>query len=162
MPLYVPNQKFEMAGIHKLLGNLNPASGAVWTRAIEAASRAMVENSEDLLGRAQRDAPVDEGTLRASGSAEITADGRLVAMIGFKRTGEGTDALEQITKTGAGGGYVIEGRISFNTVYALAQHERLDYAHPKGGKAKYLEDNLTNQTTAYLKNMENHLRRAVG
>lgn len=30
--------------------------------------------------------------------------------------------------------------ISFNTPYAAVQHERLDFNHPKGGKAKYLED----------------------
>lgn len=33
-------------------------------------------------------------------------------------------------------------RISFNTVYAEVQHERTDYEHPKGGKAKYLEGPL--------------------
>ena len=30
--------------------------------------------------------------------------------------------------------------VSFNTPYARRQHEDLDYHHPRGGKAKYLED----------------------
>lgn len=29
--------------------------------------------------------------------------------------------------------------ISFNTPYALKQHEEMGYNHPKGGQAKYLE-----------------------
>ena len=32
--------------------------------------------------------------------------------------------------------------ISFNTPYAVRQHEELSYRHPRGGKAKYLEDPL--------------------
>jgi len=30
--------------------------------------------------------------------------------------------------------------VSFSTPYARRQHEELDYRHPRGGKAKYLED----------------------
>ena len=30
-------------------------------------------------------------------------------------------------------------KISFNTPYALRQHEEMSYNHPKGGQAKYLE-----------------------
>ena len=32
-----------------------------------------------------------------------------------------------------------EVSVAFRTPYAWIQHERLDYKHPKGGKAKYLE-----------------------
>ncbi|PKY66982.1 hypothetical protein CYJ25_01710 [Schaalia turicensis] len=32
--------------------------------------------------------------------------------------------------------------VSFDTPYAVRQHEELGYNHPKGGKAKYLEDPL--------------------
>ena len=31
-------------------------------------------------------------------------------------------------------------RIAFEADHAAVQHERLDFNHPKGGKAKYLED----------------------
>ena len=33
-----------------------------------------------------------------------------------------------------------DATISYNTEYAVIQHERMDYDHPHGGKAKYLED----------------------
>lgn len=34
----------------------------------------------------------------------------------------------------------VESRITFNTPYAARQHEERSYQHPRGGKAKYLED----------------------
>ena len=65
-----------------------------------------------LLGQAQREAPVDEGTLRGSG-------------------------LSKVTFTGS----ELRGEISFGglaTAYAEVQHERDDFDHPKGGKAHFL------------------------
>jgi len=65
-----------------------------------------------LLGQAQREAPVDEGTLRGSG-------------------------LSKVTFTGS----ELRGEISFGglaTAYAEVQHEREDFEHPKGGKAHFL------------------------
>ncbi len=34
------------------------------------------------------------------------------------------------------------GTVSFNTPYAAAQHEHVEYNHPLGGQAKYLESVL--------------------
>ena len=39
--------------------------------------------------------------------------------------------------------------VSYNTDYALEQHERLDYHH-KTGKAKYLEDPLNENRDRYI------------
>lgn len=75
---------------------------------------------EDLLGKAQRDAPVEEGTLRASGELELSV-----------RPDE------------------IEATVSFNTVYAARQHEETEWQHPKGGRAKYLEANLQADAPRY-------------
>lgn len=36
----------------------------------------------------------------------------------------------------------VRSTISFNTPYAAVQHERTDFHHPRGGKAKYLEGPL--------------------
>jgi len=44
--------------------------------------------------------------------------------------------------------------VSFNTPYALRQHEELRYQHPNGGEAKYLENALTDkapQIPGYVK-----------
>jgi hypothetical protein len=67
--------------------------------------------AEHVLGEAQRQVPLEEGTLGGTGSVEI-----------HQRPG-GADAV-----------------ISFGTPYAARQHEELGYRHRNGRKAKYLED----------------------
>jgi len=44
--------------------------------------------------------------------------------------------------------------VSYNKEYALEQHERLDFHHPKGGKAKYLEDPLTQNKQKYIEHIK--------
>src|SRR4051812_41345042 len=95
-------------------------------RMLDAAERAVTAAANDLLGRAQRDAPVDTGALRASGHVDV------------ERTPDGVDAV-----------------VSFNRVYSAAVHEGHATMHrggttyewvmrqnPKGGGPKFLEKNL--------------------
>lgn len=110
-----------------------------------------------VLGQAVRDAPVDTGDLRRSGSlswgedvtltaATVNKGGKEVAVYEVsgnpgqliaKGTGEGgTDVVD--------GGDIPEGTkpivtIGFGVPYAAAQHERDDFDHPKGGRSKYLQ-----------------------
>lgn len=94
--------------------------------------QAMRVIADDLLGRAVRDAPVEEGTLRGSGSVDIdVTPGRITA------------------------------EVSFDTVYAARQHEEITWRHPKGGKAKYLEDNLKAMGTRYRNVLEAAQRKAL-
>lgn len=89
--------------------------------AMRAAARVWgAKAGHDLLGRAQRDAPLDEGTLRGSGTVEIV-------------------------ETPAG----VDVTVAFATPYAARQHEEVSWQHPKGGKAKYLEDALKEQASRY-------------
>jgi len=154
-------------GIDQLTRQL-ARDGEVWQRVQQAAVRGMIENTEDLLGRAMRDAPVDEGTLRASGHAAVYASGRAVARRGFREVGsepvESPEHLEMRERRAVhegGLGDAVMGEVGFNTPYALVQHERLDFNHPKGGKAKYLEDNLKEQADRYQDNLADHLRGAL-
>lgn len=87
---------------------------------------------EDLLGRAQRLAPVEEGTLRAAGNLEVT-----------RTAGD------------------VEGTISFDTVYAARQHEETDWVHPLGGQAKYLEAPLREQLPRYERIIGASIDRAI-
>ena len=152
----------EFRGIADLTRQL-ARDGEVWQRVQQAAVRGMVENTEDLLGRAMRDAPVDEGTLRASGSAAVYANGRAVARRGFREVAGQPEAPEMVERKVVEGGLgdAVVGEVGFNTPYALVQHERLDFDHPKGGKAKYLEDNLKEQADRYQGNLNDHLRGAL-
>lgn len=66
----------------------------------------------DLAGKSAREAPVDTGDLRANCSVSYQKE----------------DGEQKWYEVG------------YDLPYAITQHERLDFPHPKGGKAKYLED----------------------
>jgi hypothetical protein len=83
-------------------------------RKVAAARNALRLSAEHLLGEAQRDAPLDTGALRASGD------------IVYREQPDGGMTAE----------------VQFNTPYAAVQHERVDYVHPRAGRAKYLETPL--------------------
>ncbi|MFF3398244.1 hypothetical protein ACFYW6_06995 [Streptomyces sp. NPDC002659] len=68
---------------------------------------------------------------------------------------EGT--LERSGKVDVDG---LDGSISYDTVYAVVQHERLDFVHPiPGRKAKYLEDPMVSERDTMLRLMAVSLRR---
>jgi hypothetical protein len=75
--------------------------------------KAVEKWAQTILGDAVMQAPIREGTLRGSGH------------------------IEDLSGPG-----IIAREISFNTPYAARQHEELTWKHPRGGKAKYLEDPL--------------------
>lgn len=47
----------------------------------------------------------------------------------------------------------LTGAVEVDQVYAAVQHERLDYNHPRGGQAKYLEQPLYDQHRDYLQSV---------
>lgn len=99
----------------------------------------------DLLSQSVRRAPVDEGPLRGSGSAHFNGE-RIATGADFDSLATGSDAME-----GGGGSDVTTGVVAFNTVYAVEQHERTEFHHPKGGEAKYLERPLEENRALYTK-----------
>jgi hypothetical protein len=102
---------------------------AIRQRQKARATGALRAAAYDILGAAQRDAPVEEGTLRASGHVEI------------RETMDGATAT-----------------ISFATPYAARQHEETTWHHPRGGKAKYLEDQVLQRAPRIAKLMAAALR----
>lgn len=97
-------------------------SELVKARSRESAQAGVIRAAEHLRTRAVRQAPVDEGDLRRSASA-------------VNLSGLGT----------------IQAAVTFNRPYAVRQHEELGYRHPKGGKAKYLEDPMNSEAATMLK-----------
>lgn len=90
---------------------------------------------EIMLGDAQRRAPVDEGTLRGSAELALVVNGSSFSGSGMV---EAATAAALAASTGRRR-VRITAELSFNTVYAARQHEELDWNHPKGGEAKYLQ-----------------------
>lgn len=53
----------------------------------------------------------------------------------------------------------LNGTISFDTIYAVVQHERLDFKHLPGRQAKYLEQPMNTERNTMLQLMAVPLRR---
>jgi hypothetical protein len=51
--------------------------------------------------------------------------------------------------------------VSYDTPYAVRQHEELDYQHPEG-EAKYLETALASERDAVAKLIQAQIRKALG
>ena len=52
---------------------------------------------------------------------------------------------------------VLRGSVVVDQVYAAAQHEHLEYVHPRGGQAKYLEQPLHSKHRDYLHSIARQL-----
>lgn len=80
-----------------------------------AAAAGLYTLGNAVMTSAKRRTPVDTGVLRGSGyvMAPVTSGGQTTCKLGFGGAAK---------------------------AYALVQHERLDFKHPNGGEAKYLEN----------------------
>lgn len=109
--------------------------------------RAMYLVGEDLLGRATRLAPIEEGTLRGSGAVVLIVNGTRHEGAG----GLAAATAAAVAAATARRDYTVNVEVSFNTIYAAAQHEGLDFEHPLGGQAKYLEQPFREQADRYIR-----------
>jgi hypothetical protein len=117
----------------------------VFAEVAAGALEGLARSAEDLAGRAQREAPVDEGTLRGSVNVVLIVNGTR-----FEGTGARVQAANAARLYAKAGQRVeLDAEVSFNTVYAARQHEELDWQHPKGGGPKYLEGPLLANVARY-------------
>jgi hypothetical protein len=56
----------------------------------------------------------------------------------------------------------LEGKVTFETPYAVVQHERLDFHHPNGRKAKYLETPWRENAEKFAELIAFQIKRALG
>lgn len=102
---------------------------------------------EDLLGESQRRAPVEEGTLRASGELVFVINDRVF-------DGPGAyEAARAAVRAHARAGTLrtMAARVQFTEIYAAYQHERDDLTHPLGGQARYLGSVLAERGARYTR-----------
>ena len=74
----------------------------------------------------------------------------------LKEVPRDTHALAQSAKVERRGNVI---DTSYNQPYALKQHEEMGYNHPRGGKAKYLEDPFNREKENIIKIIEQEVRR---
>lgn len=114
---------------------MSSPSDRIRRASVERLVRDVARAGDIMLGDAQRRAPVEEGTLRGSAELALLVNGSRFAGGGM----EAQATAAALAATAAGRRVNVTAEITFNTVYAARQHEELDWKHPKGGEAKYLQ-----------------------
>jgi hypothetical protein len=108
--------------------------GQEWLRRAKAAAKHGLElGMEHALAESKRVVPLDEATLERSGKADTE------------------DAGDRI-----------RGAVSYDTPYAVRQHEELDYRHLPGRTAKYLERPFAQAAPVVLALVAAEIRRVTG
>ena len=122
----------------------------------EAGLKALRTGAEAILTEAIDEAPIESGTLRRSGTVAVgkLPDGAQVYAAASAGTGMEGAFPGEIGKEKA-------VYISFSTPYSRRQHEELDYEHPRGGKAKYLETPFNANKKKVIKYAERKIKEAL-
>lgn len=55
----------------------------------------------------------------------------------------------------------LDGTVGFTEPYALRQHEAVEFSHPKGGQAKYLEEPYKENSDKYVDALKKAVKGAV-
>jgi hypothetical protein len=127
--------------ISEALGFLEEAERTVMV----AAEKGMAVATLDLLGEGMRNAPILTGDLRGSGSARV--NGRPA---GHTENNNGSNEVVNDSFKPTGLSTILHGEVGFDLEYAMNQHESMHYKHPRGGKAKFLEDPLKQKSDQYV------------
>lgn len=111
-----------------------------YSRILHACDRAAYECAIDLMNEAKAQTPIDTGALRKSA---------YVAPIG-----KGDTAGYEI-------GYDQNNAQNIRDKYGIIQHETLWFNHPKGGKAKFLEDPYNANLRRYISIIKHTLKEEI-
>jgi len=128
----------------------------------EAARKGMAKGCMRLLGDAVMEAekvPIDEGTLRGSGS--VFVGNTLIGTSEASGGGLGTPARSLGIQTA--GGQALIGTVGFNTPYAawLHEHPELNFSE-EGTGAKYLEKKMSAHRERYMGIVAGEVRKVMG
>lgn len=106
---------------------------SILSRTPDTGAEGMNDVVLDIGGRAADRAPVETGALRGSMEHSVTVEGDEIV-----------------------------GEIRFTEKYAAAQHEHLEYSHPLGGEAKYLERSAIEKADEVRKKMGEQYEQLFG
>jgi hypothetical protein len=106
----------------------------------KAMTQAIYAAGVDVENRAKELVPIDTGNLKSSGDTTVPKS-------------LNSDRVRVETSFG---GPTKESKEGAN--YALIQHERLDFNHPGGGQAKYLEQPFVEETSKWPEELVRRVR----
>ena len=121
---------------------------------------------KDVLADSVPLAPVDEGPLRESGHVAVNnvryvvgnKDGSLTERVSYDPTPDAKTVDFAIGYTVEAGGTGREGDVNR---YAIVQHEHVEFDHPNGGQAKFLEMPLRVHRTKWKKRIADRVKRDI-
>ena len=122
----------------------------------QAGLKALRTGAEAILTEAIDETPIDTGTLRRSGTVTV---GKLPDSARIYEAAEAGNEMKDAFPEKIGKEKAVY--ISFNTPYARRQHEEVGYNHPRGGKAKYLEDPFNRNKKKVVKYAELKIKKAL-
>lgn len=115
--------------------------------------KGLEEISADLSSESLGQCPLDTGDLRES--YRLTIGGKDYIKGNDKGVPNKSGEIKSIDE-------VVEILASYDTPYALVQHEEMSYYHPTPGtKAKYLEDPLKNNKKKYIEILEDKIKQVI-
>lgn len=117
---------------------------AVEQSVLTAVEKGMAIVVLDTMGEAMRNAPILTGNLRGSGSARINDK-----PVGHTENNSGSTSVVMDGFAPSGNQIEVHGEVGFDCEYAMEQHENMAYKHPRGGKAKFLEDAVKSKASDY-------------
>lgn len=136
--------------LKKIERNLSKLQKQIEKEVLKGVEEALV----DLSARSLTECPLDTGNLRESYKVDVNGDTIIVGTKNAKPM-----KIKKIKKIKDG---KVEAEASYNTDYALIQHEDLTFNHPTPGtKAKYLEDPLKNNEQKYVDMITDKVKRVV-
>lgn len=125
-----------LKGLKEATENLQDAIDKIKHGSVKGLANALL-----VVGKeSQKKAPVETGDLR--GSLEVTIDDTKIAE---GQKGGGIRIVSEAPENGT------VGTVSYNTPYAANQHEHVEYDHPLGGEAKFLEKVLNSEQDRILR-----------
>ena len=128
-----------------------------------AGLKALRTGAGAILTEAIDETPIDTGTLRRSGTVTVGALPKNPIQIYEESLPpeKGGRGMEHKNAFPEPVGKEKAVYISYNTPYARRQHEELDWEHPLGGKAKYLEDPFNRLKKKVVKMAELRIKKAL-
>lgn len=140
MPWNIKSTESYNMAFHRIQEKLDRIAEEVPRATLEA----LEEVATDCISRSVARAPVDKGDLRGTGFVDI--NGQQVAMGRDDKSG-GIDITGSPGQPQDG---TNEALIGFSSEYAFVQHEHMEFNHPQGGQAKFLELTIHEQKEAWL------------
>ena len=111
--------------------------------------------------RIELDKELIKSTVKACGEKAIRESLEYIADLSRQQVPVDTGALRDSCAVDVDGSG-LQGTVSYNTDYAVDQHENLTYGHHNGGNAKYLEDPVNESVSVVQQITANAFREKMG